>query len=62
MCAFQIEYRSLEAKLGNVDPADSPGLATITGLHISSNPFTLGHSVDVVGVRSVEGNLGVDPS
>lgn len=47
--------------LGNMNGSHSPGFAIITGRHVSSDTFTLCHSVDIIGVSSVQDNLGVSP-
>lgn len=44
-----------------MDRSHSPGLAIITGRHVPSDTVTLCHSVDVVGVSSIQNNLGVSP-
>jgi hypothetical protein len=50
-----------EGKLGNVDSANCPGLATVTGRHVAGDARALAHGVDVVGVSDVENDLGVGP-
>ena len=50
-----------EAELGDADGGDRPGLATVSGGHLTRHAATLGHRVDIVGVRHVEDDLGVDP-
>lgn len=64
MVSFQRHIRSrraAERELGNVDGADSPGLAAVSGLHVSSNTVALGHSVDVLGVSNIQDDFGIDP-
>lgn len=46
---------------GNINVADNPRLATILSGHLARNALTLSEGVDVVGVGSVKGNLGVNP-
>jgi hypothetical protein len=50
-----------ETELRNLDGANSPGLATVAGCHVTSDPLALGHSVDIVRVRDIEDNLGIGP-
>lgn len=46
---------------GDVNVADNPRLATVLSGHLASNALTLSESVDVVGIGSVKGDLGVNP-
>lgn len=47
--------------LGNMNGSHSPGLAIITGCHVSSDTFTLCHGVDIIGISSIQDKLGVSP-
>lgn len=46
---------------GDMNGSHSPGLAIITGCHVSSDTFTLCHSFDIIWVSSIQDNLGVSP-
>jgi hypothetical protein len=50
-----------ECKLGNVNRANSPGLAAIGSRHLAGDALALPVGVSVVRVRLVQDNLGVDP-
>jgi tRNA A37 threonylcarbamoyltransferase TsaD len=45
----------------DVNVTNNPGLATILSGHLASNALALSESVDVVGIGSVKGDLGVNP-
>lgn len=53
--------RLSERRLRNLNCSHSPSLAAIAGGHLSSDTFTLCHSVDVVRVGGIQNNLGVGP-
>ena len=38
-----------------------PRLAIVTGSHITRDTLTLGHSVDIARVSTVQDNLGIRP-
>ena len=51
----------LERVSRNGNGLDSPSLAVVAGDEITSNALTLAESVDVVWVRNIKDDFGVDP-